>query len=140
MIKNVFLDANILIDIFDDTRRFHEYSFKALEYLIKNEVDIYTSSDIITTVYYNLKRQNLDSLKYIKYLSTICKLVGFGNDELEEAILLMEKDKQFSDLEDTIQYVLASSFNCDVIISNDKNFPEKEINVVTSEEFCNEYM
>ena len=34
----------------------------------------------------------------------------------------MEKDQNFKDLEDTLQYVLAKKEGCELILSNDKNF------------------
>ena len=131
MIKSVFLDANILIDIYDDTRRYHEYSYKSVEYLINNEIEIYTSSDIITTVYYVLKKKSSDVLKYIKKLSVICNLIGFTNIELEETIDLIEQNDKSVDLEDMLQYVSAKNTGCDLILSNDEHFPELKIRLCT---------
>ena len=135
MIEKVFLDANILIDIFDDARRYHEVSYKSVEYLINHEIDIYTSSDIITTVYYVLKKQSINVLGHIKQISLICGLIGFTNNELDDAIILLENNKMFSDLEDTIQYLLAKKLNCDLILTNDDSFPKFEIKTMTSEDF-----
>lgn len=39
-------------------------------------------------------------------------------------------------LEDTIQYILAKKENCNLILSNDENFYAKDIEVISSEEFC----
>lgn len=52
----------------------------------------------------------------------------------------MLEDSVYIDLEDTIQYVMAKKHNCEIIISNDKNFVSKEIKILTSEEFCKEYI
>ncbi len=135
MIKSVFLDANILIDIYDSTRSYHEYSYRTVEYLIKNGVDIYTSSDIITTVYYILKKQFPEVLKYLKKLSIICNLVGFTNVQLDKAIDLIEQNDKLVDLEDVLQYISAKEIGCDLIISNDINFPKLEIEILTSKDF-----
>ena len=58
-----------------------------------------------------------------------------ANKEIEDVCKLMLKDKEYQDLEDTLQYILAKKQNCDLIISNDKNFISKDIPVITSKEF-----
>ncbi len=40
----------------------------------------------------------------------------------------------------TIQYIMVEKQNCELIILNDKNFISKEIKILTSEEFCKEYI
>lgn len=54
--KKLFLDANILIDIADDARPTSHDSAKLFSYLMQNSkhFELYTSCDLITTVYYLL--------------------------------------------------------------------------------------
>jgi len=47
----------------------------------------------------------------------------------------MEKDKNFKDLEDTLQYVLAKENECDLILSNDNNFYSPDIKIINTKEF-----
>ncbi|MHB1645196.1 MAG: type II toxin-antitoxin system VapC family toxin [bacterium] len=135
--SKIFIDANVLIDNFDGEREFHVQSYEALNYAIRENINIYTSSDIITTIYYVLKKRFPDVIEYIKKLSVICNIVGFNNNDLNKAVYLIETDMNntFKDLEDTIQYVIAKKINCDLIISNDKNFPQKDIKVLSSIKF-----
>jgi hypothetical protein len=72
------------------------------------------------------------SLEQLKIMNRVIKVVEFGNVELNEAIYLMEKDEKFSDLEDTIQFVMARKKHCDYIITNDKNFYSYEVPLLTS--------
>jgi len=51
------------------------------------------------------------------------------------AIELMREDGDYTDMEDTIQYVLAKQMGCDLIVTNDKRFVAKEIKCVGSAEF-----
>jgi len=44
----------------------------------------------------------------------------------------MEKNENFSDLEDTIQYVMARKERCDYIISNDKEFFSHDVPLLSS--------
>jgi predicted nucleic acid-binding protein len=52
----------------------------------------------------------------------------------------MLTDKNFKDLEDTIQYVLAKENNCDLILTNDKGFYSPDIEKLTSKEFVKKYL
>ena len=47
----------------------------------------------------------------------------------------MEKDKNFKDLEDTLQYVLAKENECDLILSNDNSFYSPDIKIISTKEF-----
>lgn len=136
MYKKVFLDANVILDCFDTDRPNHVYSYKTYEYLIMNS-QIFTSCDIITTLYYigkKVDKQNI--LHNIRNINKMLKVIEFSNMEVEETCKLMMDEKRFVDLEDTLQFVMAKKYDCDLIISNDKNFASLEIPILSSEEFC----
>jgi predicted nucleic acid-binding protein len=65
----------------------------------------------------------------------MCSVIEFANQEIEESCRLMKSDKNFKDLEDTIQYVMAKKVGCDLILSNDKGFVSDEIELMGSWEF-----
>lgn len=136
----VFVDANIILDRYDLKRPFHALSVSCYEYLIAN-AQIFTSCDLITTIYYvNSKENKKQALHNIQAISKTLKIIEFSNKEVEESCKLMLEDGDYVDLEDTIQYIMAKKQNCELIISNDKNFISKEIKILTSEEFCKEYI
>lgn len=135
MYKKVFLDANVILDCFDTDRPNHVHSYKTYEYLIMNS-QIFTSCDIITTLYYigkKVDKQNI--LHNIRNINKMLKVTEFSNMEVEETCKLMMDEKRFVDLEDTLQFVMAKKYDCDLIISNDKNFASLEIPILSSEEF-----
>jgi len=141
MIK-IFFDANILIDILDETRPSYVQSKALLDNLMDNieQYTFYTSCDLMTTIYYIL-RQKLTkekTLSQIKLINELIKVVEFGNDEICEAIELMERNKKYCDLEDTIQYVMARKEKCDYIITNNKNFASGDVPVLSSQEALKE--
>ncbi|WP_321777761.1 type II toxin-antitoxin system VapC family toxin [Sulfurimonas sp.] len=141
MYKKVFIDANIFIDINDRDRKTYQNSLKLLNYLTLNKIEIYTSCDLITTIYYILsKKSKLNALNGIEQINKICKVIEFSNKEISQTCKLMKKNNNFTDLEDTIQYILAKKLNCKLIISNDKNFYSEEIKLMNSEIFCREYL
>jgi len=143
MIK-IFFDANILIDISDNTRPSYKESRALLDKLMDNidKYIFYTSCDLMTTVYYIL-RQKLnkeETLSQIKLMNQLISVVEFGNDEIDEAVELMERNKKYIDLEDTIQYVMARKEKCDYIITNDKAFASGDVPVLSSEEALKKFI
>lgn len=141
MYKKVFIDANIFIDANDKNRGAYIQSLSILDYLVTKQILIYTSCDLITTIYYILsKTDKNDALNSIENINKICKVIDFSNKEISFTCTLMREDENYKDLEDTLQVVLAQKEKCDLIISNDKNFYSKEIKLMTSTEFCKEHL
>ncbi|CAA6826379.1 MAG: Unknown protein [uncultured Sulfurovum sp.] len=135
--KRVFLDANIVADIYDKNRPFYAESREAIKILLANKnVTLFTSCDIITTLYYILSKSGKsEALDAIIHVNELCSVVEFGNEEVAESCTLMKKNKSFTGLEDTIQYVMAKKVGCDLILSNDKGFVSEEILLMRSGEF-----
>ena len=139
MYKRAFLDANIFIDMENDERSSCEDSSKIFKSLLENRVTIYTSCDLITTIYYILaKKDRQKALASIEKINRFCNIIEFSNKEVDSTCKLMREDKNFRDLEDTMQYVLALKENCDLIISNDKNFKSIDIKLLSAKEFLKE--
>lgn len=136
--KKIFLDANIFIDLADTKRPFYKESTELFTYLIQNrqEFTLYTSCDLITTIYYLLKKPLGKELvlEKLKVMNKIMTIIEFGNQEVNEAIYLMEQNKHFIDLEDTIQFVMARKKRCDYIITNDKGFYSHDVPLLSSVE------
>jgi predicted nucleic acid-binding protein len=138
--KKVFLDANIILDIYDENRPFHQESSEAISMLLQQEdVDIFTSCDILTTLYYLLsKKGKIEALDSILDVNELCSITEFGNVEIEESCKLMKQNKNYTDLEDTIQYVMAKKARCDLILSNDKGFVSEDLVLMSSGNFIEE--
>lgn len=141
MFSKVFIDANIFIDLNDNSRKNYENSLKILNFLISNGITVYTSCDLITTIYYVLaKKSKSNALNSIIKLNKVCRVIDFSNKEIAQTCKLMQEDESYKDLEDTLQYVLAQKEQCDMIISNDKSFASKKIELLSSEAFIKKYM
>ena len=141
MFSRIFLDANILVDIAGTKRPMHEQSLTLIKWLLHHKVSLFTSCDIITTVYYiNAKENRNQALLNIVNINTLCHIIEFSNDEIEQTCQLMLKDPDYKDLEDTIQYTLALKEDCELIVSNDRAFVSKKIPVLSSAEFLEKYL
>ena len=141
MFSKVFIDANIFIDLNDDSRKSYEESLKILTFLVNSNIAICTSCDLITTIYYILaKKSKSNALKSIMKLNKICNIIDFSNKEVAQTCQLMNEDEDYVDLEDALQYILAQKEQCDVIVSNDRGFVSKKIELLSSEAFIKKYI
>ena len=133
------MDANVIFDIYDKNRPFYKESSEVISILLQQkDIELFTSCDIITTLYYVLsKKGKIDVLDSILDLNELCSVVEFSNFEIDESCKLMKKNKKFTDLEDTIQYIIAKKASCDLILSNDKKFVSNEMVLMSSKEFLN---
>ena len=103
---------------------------------------IYTSCDVATNIYYIEAKyvSRGKALDAIEFLKTSVEIISFGEKELSETIALMHSDTDYTDFEDTIQYIMARNTGCDVIVTNDKRFVSKEIECVSAEAFVKSYL
>lgn len=137
MFKRIFLDANVLVDSIDDQRPLHRKSTAIIRFCLKQEIPLFTSCDIVTTVYYlSAKTDKKRALDEIAKINRFCKIIDFSNSEVEQTCDLMTKNSTFTDLKDTIQYILAKKALCDCIVSNDKQFYSPDITLLNSTAFC----
>ncbi len=140
-IKKVYLDANILLDYLVGSRFKHEESDRVIEYCFARHFEIMTSCDIVTTIYYiDAKLGKQRALENIIKMNMFVKIIDFSNKEVAQTCQLMKRDEDYKDLEDTMQYILAKKEQCDLIISNDRKFVSKEIELLSSEAFIEKYI
>ena len=125
MYKNVFVDTNIIIDFLDNEREHHQLAINLFQQLIEEEIAIYISEDMLSTIYFIIK----DKQKVLNFLEDIVdewNIVPFGKDVIKEAIRLSKKNAR--DFEDMLQCLSAKKFGC-VLITNDKSFVDCEIEI-----------
>lgn len=137
MYENVFVDANVLLDYLDASRPTHQQSTEALRYLLQQNVTLFTSCDIMTTIYYvHAKKAKKEAFLDMKLINRFCTIIDFSNREIDNVCALMEKDSRYDDFEDALQYVLAKKSVCDLILTNDNAFVADEIETIGSIDFC----
>ena len=124
MKNNIYIDANVILDLFDSNRKFHTHSKNLLERIIKDEsIELFISSDMISNIFYILKNRFKLSLKksieIVEYLVKIFNIVTADSYDIAKAIDLC-KTLKFTDYEDALQYVCALKIDARVLITNDK--------------------
>lgn len=125
--KKVFLDTNVILDFLDDKRAYHTDAKKLLTQLIKDEVEIFISEDMLSTIYYIIKNKEL-VLEFFETIQDEWNIVPFGQDTIKKAILSCKKS-QNQDLEDMLQCICAKENGCDTLFTNDKKFVDCGIEI-----------
>ncbi len=141
MYRSVFLDANIFLDANDSSRLTYKKSLSILIFCSNNNIKMYTSCDLMTTIYYILsKKDKLKALGAIENMNKFTKVIEFSNKEIESTTKLMRENANYKDFEDTLEYILAKKQECELIISNDKDFFSEDLELFTSEKFVAKYI
>ncbi len=137
MATNIFLDTNIVMDLFDANRIAHKSSLKLIKEFLENKATLYVNTDTLTTSFYllrSLKKTTLEeSLYAIREITKICEVISIEMEDIDKALSLCEDTKSpYKDYEDTMQYVCAKKVNANIIVTNDKKFVSKDIKVVNT--------
>ncbi len=123
--QNIFLDANICLDLLDSTRANAKDTIEwYLQNLDNKEYSFYFSGDFITTFYYILsERKKINKQKVVSAIDSLSKEI--------KPIFLTKQDylnaiddfnnKKFNDFEDLIILNSALNSNCNIFITNDNS-------------------
>ncbi|SFD75456.1 type II toxin-antitoxin system VapC family toxin [Flavobacterium phragmitis] len=134
--KNVFIDTNILMDIFANRQPFVHNSLKIYTLGVDKKIKLYSTSNTIITLHYLLKRL-IPEEKIRMALDEITQNIEII--PIDVNIIKKSLKSNHKDFEDAIQITSAQSINSmDCIITRDlKDFKFSEINVFTPDEFLN---
>ena len=132
--SSVFLDTNFFLDVFDASRERHPKAKEALEKFLAEDMELYTSSDIISTISYFLQKRldvqtTVNTIDYI--VQRVSVLVANNQDfiTLNKSILeLLEIDTTLNlDYEDCMQLFLAHKYGVKRLLTSDNRFCQKVI-------------
>ena len=127
--NNIFLDTNFFLDVFDAKRERHAKAKEVLELFLANNVELYTSSDIISTISYFLQKKldlksSVINIGFIVQQVTV--LVADNEDFITLNQMILEELEANSDLnidyEDCMQLFLANKYQVQNILTSDKSF------------------
>jgi len=130
----IFIDTNIFLDLILKRESFYE----ALLILNGVEKNLFTGVILDITILnidYVAKKQVKDIKEFIKLVNNNFTVVGLTNEMIAQALGIKN-----SDLEDTLQYLSAKSFDCECIVTNDKSFYKDDIETLPAKEFINKYL
>ena len=131
--KTVFLDTNIVLDVFLCREEFSSKSVAVWEACVSGKIGGMISAMTLNTVHYvcakSLNRKQ--AIEAVRLILTACKIVA-----LDEKILWLAADNPGNDFEDAIQLYSALEAKASCIITRDVNdFPKGLIPIFTPGEF-----
>ena len=141
-----FLDTNFFLDIADSSRARHSKARRCLVELLSTDKELYTSSDILTTIAYFVQKY-ADLTGYRTTIDIICNDITILCANNEDFILLnklLEGKSNTIDYEDALQFYLANKYNCSHLVTSDlsfcktlnTNFETHIIDIETCTELC----
>ncbi|MCZ8227996.1 PIN domain-containing protein [Flavobacterium sp.] len=134
--RNIFIDINILVDIFANREPFVHKSLSIYNLAIKRKIKLYSSSNTITTLHYILKK-SISEEKTRLALEHVIEHVLIIPVDIN--IIKKSLKSNHKDFEDAIQITSAQSINTiECIVTRDlKDYKNAEINVLSPDEFLN---
>ncbi|MWB94403.1 PIN domain-containing protein [Flavobacterium sp. GA093] len=134
--KNVFIDTNILMDIFANRQPFVHNSLKIYALGVDKKINLYSTSNTVITLHYLLKKL-IPEEKIRMALDEITENIEIISIDVN--IIKKSLKSNHKDFEDAIQITAAQSIhNMDCIVTRDlKDYKFSEINVFTPDEFLN---
>lgn len=134
--KNVFIDTNIFVDVFANRIPFIDSSLKIYNYGTQKKINLYTSSNTISTIHYILRKSISEEKTRIAldHILTHIFIIPVDSNILKKSLKSNHKD-----FEDAIQIISAQSIkDMFCIVTRDiKDYKNAEINVFTPDEFLN---
>ena len=135
MIKRVFVDSDIVLDVALAREPFLEASRLVLAVMENGKSLGYLSSNSITNIYYILRKAGGD-LKARAFIVSIMKYMTVI--PVDQNIILSALNSKFSDFEDAVQYNSALESQCSCIVTrNIEDYKLSKLNVYLPIEFLN---
>ena len=133
MIKKIFIDSDIILDVATGRMPFVDQSKTALA-LIENGYALgVISSNSITNIYYVLRKISTND-KARSFIKIILKYISVIT--VDHGSILTALDSKFMDFEDGVQNYCAIKNQCDLILTrNIKDYTYSEILVLEPNEF-----
>ena len=130
--KKVFLDTNIVADLFLKREPFCENSLKLFTLGFHKKITLYVSSLSYATLAYLVRKMKKEErVLLFEKLRNITETTSVDRLTVDKALI-----SDFSDLEDALQYYSAVNAKVDVVLTrNKKDFVEANVPVMTPDEF-----
>ena len=127
MAIKIFLDTNIILDVFDDKRIFHNDSIALYKLIEDSAVLGFVTESVLTTTDYILQKNLSKKYRQLLFteLNSLLKILPCSRQNFEKAL-----QTNFDDLEDALLYQIALENKIDYYITNDLTVIKKLSNSI----------
>jgi len=133
MIKKIFIDSDVILDVATGRTPFVASSNEALSIIESGLAVGAISSNSVTNIYYVLRKLSSSDKAKI-FINTIIKYISvipIDHDNIVKAL-----ESKFSDFEDAVQNYCALKNQCDMIVTrNIEDYKMSELKVLLPQEF-----
>jgi len=133
MIKKVFIDTDIILDVALAREPFFSVSKTILKMAETNLIMAYMSSNCIANLYYILRKAGGDPNARI-FIESIVKYINVISINHQNVLDALKS--QFLDFEDALQNFSAAENQCEIIITrNIKDYKNSKLELMLPEDF-----
>lgn len=131
--KAIYIDTDILLDIFMERRPFYQPASQLLSLVDLKKIKGFTTPLVFANLFYILRKYKSKNtaIKTLNTLGKILDIAPLGKKSVEMAL-----NSNFNDFENALQYYSAIQTKANYIVTrNKKDFKSSEIPVLSAEEF-----
>jgi predicted nucleic acid-binding protein len=126
---NVFLDTNVVLDVFANRQPFYADSARVWALAERGKIRGFVSALSMTNLYYVVRRLSSRTAA-MEMLRTVRGCVGLT--PCDASVLNLAIDAGFGDFEDAVQYFSARAAGAEVLVTRDTgHFPEDDLPAMT---------
>lgn len=137
MKPKIFIDTDIILDLFAKREPFNKAVIVLFTLVEKNKLQAFTSPVVFSNLFYIMTKFKTRKFAH----STLRKLrLLLSIIQVDEKVIDLALNSDFKDFEDAIQYYAAKLNNLEFIITrNVKDFSSKDITLLTADDFIERF-
>lgn len=135
MIGKVYIDTDIILDLVLERKPHSLYAAQLFSSIEQNQIKGFASPLIFSNLYYILRKgkSRSEALNVLRKLKLLLTIVPIHEKILDRALL-----SEVKGFEDAMQYYAAVENEIPILITrNKKDYPRKDISILTAEEYFN---
>ncbi len=135
MKKKVFVDTDIIYDLLASRDPHYQSTARLFTFSDERKIQIFISALSIANIHYFISKQisSAEAKQVLRKFRLLVHVVP-----LNEKIIDLALNSEFTDFEDAIQYFCALESDCDILLTrNLKDYKKAQIIVMTAQDFIN---
>ncbi len=130
--EKIFVDANIVMDLFEKRPEFYQEAQELFTLSDKKNAKLYVSGLTLANVHFLLyKHLKMEARKVLAKFKVLVEVLA-----VDDKIIVLALTSDFKDFEDAIQYYTAIENEMDIILTrNKKDFKNSDLPILTAKEF-----